>query len=100
MTRNHSVLGRRAIKKQIPKTDSFRSQHGDGFLERLGWHVASGVVAAVLVLVVQSYISAGQASATTARVTTLEGRVTQGLEEIHRDLEHLNANIERFRSGQ
>jgi hypothetical protein len=93
VTKKEPNLGHR--RQQIP-VNSFRSQYGDGFLERLGWHVASGVVAAVLVLVVQGYISAGQASATTARVSTLESQTQQELVGIHRELERMNATLEKL----
>jgi hypothetical protein len=86
----------------------FRLANGDGFLQRAIWSIATGVVPAVMVLSVQNYMSAGQASASSvvtlevqmaARTEEMAG-IVRGLIEIRQELARLNENIRRQGAGR
>jgi hypothetical protein len=84
-------------------TNGFRREHGDSFFERLAWHTASGIVAALLVFAIQWFLQANSATAAnlTSRVTNLEiqgARTEVTLVGIHEELQRLNGNIERLRT--
>jgi type VI protein secretion system component VasK len=92
------------MNTHLHSSDGSRRKHGDAFIERLLWHSGSGVVAALLVWGIQTYVRTDQATAAnlTSRVTNLEiqmGTRTSEMQNTAEAIREVKAEIVRLRES-